>query len=126
MKGIANCCGLLILPGWASAADALPAAGPVVLQLLIVLAVIGACAWLIRRTPLARRTGKILQVKDSLSLGTRERLLVVRFEQRELLLGVNSQRITLLSERDAVAEPLDDGQATAEARSFLELLGQRP
>ena len=115
----------LALPGAAFAADALPAAGPVVLQLLIVLAVIGVCAWLLRRTPLVRRTGKILAVKDSLSLGTRERLLVVRFDDRNLLLGVNSQRITLLSECDASQEPREATAAPPETRSFLELMGQQ-
>ena len=126
MKKRLGGCALLGLPSLGSAGEVLPAAGPVILQLSLVLAAIGACAWLIRRTPLGRRTGKSLKVKDSLSLGARERLLVVRFENRELLLGVNSQRITLLSECDAREEPVEDSDAPVQARSFFEMLGQRP
>lgn len=126
MRAIPGGCGILMLPSLANASEVLPAAGPVVLQLLIVLAAIAACAWLIRRTPLVRRTGKILKVKDSLSLGTRERLLVVHFENRQLLLAVNSQRITLLSECEADVETSEDTASPTQARSFLELLGQRP
>jgi flagellar protein FliO/FliZ len=125
MRRILNAGVVLMLPSLANAAEVLPAVGPVILQLLLVLAAIGVCAWLVRRTPLVRRTGKILKVKDSLSLGARERLLVVHFENRELLLGVNSQRITLLSECDASRETTEDTDTPAESRSFFEMLSQR-
>jgi len=117
---------LLLMPSWTWAAEELPAVGPIVLQLLLVLGLIGACTWLVRRTPLARRTGRALAVKETLPLGARDRLVVVRFEERELLLGVNSNSITLLSEREARLESRGDAETEPPGRSFLEFLGQRP
>ncbi len=116
---------LLLLPGWAWAAEELPAIGPIVLQLLLVLGIIGICTWLVKRTPLARRTGKGLAVKESLPLGARDRLIVVRFEERELLIGVNSNSISLLSERPADLDAGGDEGTETEGRTFLEFLGQR-
>lgn len=115
----------MLFPSWTWAAEELPAIGPIVLQLLLVLGLIAGCTWLVRRTPLARRTGKALAVKESLPLGARDRLIVVRFEDRELLLGVNSQSISLLSDRAANPESRDEPAAEPQGRSFLEFLGQR-
>ena len=126
MKKLGHMGILLAASPTAYAADGVPSLGPIVLQLLVVLAVIGACAWLVRRTPLARRTGRLLRVQDSLPLGSRERLVVVKFEDRELLLAVNSQRITLLTERDATAPEQDDEVSSPSLQgSFAALLGQR-
>ncbi len=117
---------LMILPSWTWAAEELPAVGPIVLQLLLVLGLIGACTWVVRRTPLARRAGRSLAIKETLPLGARDRLVIVRFEERELLLGINSNGISLLSEREAALESDGGAENDSPSRSFLDLLGQRP
>ena len=116
---------LLVAPSSALAAEQLPAFGPIVLPLLLVLGVIAACAWLLRRTPLVRRGGSGLVVKDSLPLGAKDRLVVVRFDERELLIGISSSGMTLLGQRDGVLESAEDGAENERGRSFLELMGQR-
>ena len=99
-----------------------PAFGPIVLNLLLVLAVIGALAWFLRRSPLAARSNGFLQVKGSVPLGQRERLVLVRFAEKELLLGVNGQRITVLAERKAPLVDEESSEPRPQPKSFAALL----
>lgn len=65
--------------------------------LMAVLAVIAGLAWLVRRLhPVANGSGSGLRVSHALSLGQKEKLLVVEIENHRLLIGVTPQQISLL------------------------------
>jgi len=78
----------------------------VVFSLLMVLAVILALAWLLRRFGQGGFSGQgDMKVVASLSLGTRERLVVVDIQGQQLLIGVTPQQIRTLHVFD---EPVID------------------
>jgi flagellar protein FliO/FliZ len=85
----------------AGAADALPSAGASLLQaivgLALVLALIGAAAWVMRRigTPLSGSAG-LLRTVASAALGPRERVVVIEIGDQWLVLGVTQQNVTPL------------------------------
>ena len=121
---------LSAMPAAALPADSLtggsPAIAPILLNLLLVLAVILGLAWFLRRSPLVGKTDGPLEVKGSLSIGQKERLVLVRFAERELLLGVNGQRITLLAETLSQSESDQSNREFEQLdKPFLALLGKR-
>ena len=69
--------------------------------------------------------GQRLHVIESLSLGTRQRLVLVRLDQQELLLGVGANEVQTLVVQPAV-EPPPEGAAspmpTASATRPLDLI----
>jgi flagellar protein FliO/FliZ len=75
------------------------------LATLIVLALVGALAWLVRRGPLARfaARGKSVAVETAIPLGERRSLVIVSVEGRRLLLGLTSTNISLVTELRAGA-----------------------
>ena len=94
------------------------------LALLLVLAVIFAAYWLLRRYggkwgigPAGR--GGMLRLLAHLSLGPRKSIVVVRFMHKNLVLGVTEHNITLLTEETA-----DDDDTTA-PNSFAATLAAR-
>jgi flagellar protein FliO/FliZ len=78
-------------------------AGSMILSLLMVLALIIICAFILKRFNLTQQGVSQLRVITSLSLGAKERIMVVQMGEQQLLLGVTAQKITLL---DKLAEPL--------------------
>jgi flagellar protein FliO/FliZ len=76
----------------------LPSLGRTLGSLAIVLALITALAWLLRRGLQARRTGKGLGVESALPLGERRSLVVVTVEGRRLLLGLAPNAVSLVTE----------------------------
>lgn len=73
------------------------------LALLVILAIILACFWILRRFgpkfglgPGGR--GGLLRLMGQLALGPRKSVVVVRFLNKDLVLGVTDQAITLLTE----------------------------
>ena len=70
------------------------------LATLIVLALVGALAWLVRRGPLARlaSSGKPVSVETAIPLGERRSLVIVSVEGRRLLLGLTATNISLVTE----------------------------
>lgn len=78
-------------------------AGSMILSLLMVLALIIICAFVLKRFNLSQQGISQLKVITSLSLGTKERVMVVQVGEQQLLLGVTAQQITLL---ETLAEPL--------------------
>lgn len=80
--------------------------------LFLLLAVLWIAVWLVRRygkfnflpRPGALPRGALL-MEAQLPLGPRKGLMVVRFLNRRLLLGVTDQQITLLTEEQAQDEP---------------------
>jgi flagellar protein FliO/FliZ len=70
------------------------------LATLIVLALVAALAWLVRRGPLARLAAgsRPVAVETAIPLGERRSLVIVSVEGRRLLLGLTSSSISLVTE----------------------------
>lgn len=69
----------------------------VLFSLLLIIALIFALAWLLRRFGQgAFMNSSVMKVVATLPLGTRERLLVVEVGGQQLLLGVTAQQIRTL------------------------------
>jgi flagellar protein FliO/FliZ len=66
--------------------------------------------------------GQRLHVVESRSLGTRQRLVLVRLDQQELLLGVGANEVHTLLVQPALTGPVEQAEATAVAASPLDLI----
>jgi flagellar biosynthetic protein FliO len=77
----------------------------VFLATLIVLGLVAALAWLVRRGPFAQLAakGKPVAVESAIPLGDRRQLVIVTVEGRRLLLGMTQTSISLVTELRAVA-----------------------
>lgn len=106
-------------------ADAVNAAGPDLVPslgrtfgaLLVVFALLGALAWLLKRQQAIRRTGKGLGVESAISLGDRRSLAIVTVEGRRLLLGLAPNNVTLVTELEALPT-FDDAVDAATAQEL--------
>lgn len=78
-------------------------ASSMILSLLMVLALIIVSAFVLKRFNIAQQGNHQLSVVTSLSLGAKERIVVVKVGEQQLLLGVTAQQVTLL---EKFAEPL--------------------
>ncbi len=67
-----------------------------IVSLLLVLGLIVICALFVKRFQPMIQMNSGLKVVSSLSLGAKERLVVVQVGEKQLLLGVTSQKISLL------------------------------
>lgn len=96
------------------------------LALAFVLAVIVAIAWLTRRMRNAYGANGPVRVIAEVSLGQKERAVLVQVDGRRLLLGVATGAVSLLHSADAtdVAEPAGttDLSNGAQATNFAALL----
>ena len=136
--------GLLALPLSVLAAEPLAnataAAAPVVgssiggqltqlvLGLLLVLGLIFALAWLLRRVQQAGpRQGRVIELISSRALGARDRLVLVQVGNEQILLGLTPGRITPLHVlKEPVQLPDTTQPATPEfAKRLMEVLGQQ-
>jgi flagellar protein FliO/FliZ len=74
-----------------------PSLAPMALALVVVLGLMAAAVWILRRTGIAPRAGTgYLRVVSQLPLGPRERVVIVEAGDRWLLLGVGAAGITRL------------------------------
>jgi len=113
------------LPTPASAASSAGGLLRVSLALLVVVAAVLATAWLARRVRGFTAAGNGgLEIISQLSLGARERAVLIRVGDRQLLLGVGSGGVRTLHVLDAQGtEVVKDAPAAVPARpSFKELL----
>ena len=89
----------------------------VFLALGLILALIFAAAWLLRRVRVMQGSGGAnIQVLSQVSLGARERAVLVRVAGRELLLGVapgNVRTLLLLDQTLGTARVADESPAAA-------------
>jgi len=75
-------------------------ASGMILSLLMVLALIIVCAFVLKRFNFAQQNTSQLKVVANLSLGAKERLVVVQVGEQQLVLGVTAQQITLIETLD--------------------------
>lgn len=65
--------------------------------LLLIVSIILAAAWLMRRLNFSTlQVTKHIKVESSFSLGPKEKLLIIRVENERILLGVTSQQINVI------------------------------
>ena len=94
-----------------------------VIALLMVLALIIACAFILKGIRPKNFENKGLKIVTSLQLGSKERLVVVQIGDKQQLLGVTTQHITLL---DTLDEPIKaSSPITAELGKSLVSLVQK-
>lgn len=94
--------------------------GQIMLSLVLVLLIIFASAWLLRRY--GRFPGVAdgnLKVLGALSVGQRERILLLQVGEDQILVGVTSSKISKLHE---LAEPVDVTQTQSVSGSFSQKL----
>jgi len=106
-------CGLLLLgtPAWAqdiqvgqNAFQASDYLGQVALSLLLVVGLIFAAAWLLRRfAQWPGQKGQAIEILSAVAVGRQEKLLLVQVGAQQLLIGVTTSRISVLH---TLAEPV--------------------
>ncbi|MQU55822.1 flagellar biosynthetic protein FliO [Pseudomonas sp. FSL R10-1339] len=101
-----------------------------VLGLLLVLGLIFALAWLLRRVQQAgprQGQGQVIELISSRALGARDRLVLVQVGNEQILLGLTPGRITPLHVlKEPVQVPGSAQPATPEfAKRLMEILGQQ-
>ncbi len=95
-----------------------------IVSLLMVLAVIIISAMILKRFQGVRHSINGLKIVTSLHLGSKEKLVVVQAGDKQLLLGVTPQQITLLETLDEpLVEPKESGVDFAQ--SLAKLLKQK-
>ncbi|MBC3304456.1 flagellar protein FliO/FliZ [Pseudomonas cedrina] len=127
----------LPLDAWAAEpvaqAAAAPAVGSVggqltqlVLGLLLVVGLIFALAWLMRRVQSAGAgNGQVIEMIGSRALGPRDRLVLVQVGEEQILLGITPGRITPLHVLKTPVDVAETKAATPEfAQRLMELLGK--
>lgn len=93
----------------------------VVLSLAFVIVLIYAAAWYIRRMQLTTAgAGQSMRVISALSVGSRERVVLVQVGEEQLLLGVAPGRVNLLRQFDS---PIINSQDSSLRSSFSKILG---
>jgi flagellar protein FliO/FliZ len=101
-----------------------PGIGGALVGLILVLGLILGLAWLLKRLPgagLGIRPNEQLRVVSMLSVGTKERVMVIEVGKEQLLIGVTAGGITALH---ALPEPLPPAPAPT-MPNFAELLAKR-
>ncbi len=121
---------VLLLPYWSWAEekqltppDPLASGGRVMMVLLLILALIVVLAWLVHKTRVLGGLHSLggqaqgLRIVATLPLGMKEKIVVLQAGEKQLLVGITAQQITLLSELDEPLPVASEGPA-----SFQELL----
>jgi flagellar protein FliO/FliZ len=98
----------------------------VVLGLMFVVGLILLAAWLIRRTgALPMMTGQAIKVVAALSVGAREKVVLVDVGGKQILLGVAPGRISTLQTFDEPVIDTSNKNNTDFSSKFKQLLQQR-
>lgn len=84
-------------------------ASSMILSLFMVLAVIIISALVLKRFNFVQQNTNQLKVVASLSLGAKERVVVVQIAEQQLVLGVTAGQITLI---DSLTEPLTTSESS--------------
>jgi len=111
---------LCLLPAMAYAADSAPtpatSAFKMTLGLMVVLAVMAVLAWLVKRfSPGSRQQNSVARVVGGVSVGTRERVVVVEVAGRWIVVGVAPGHVSALANLDPdealLSQPASDTPA---------------
>ena len=108
------------------ATSGLAGAGEVTIALVIVLLVIFACAWCVKRLRgIGRPQGRVLAVVDDLAVGQKERVVLLACGGERLLVGVAPGAVRLLHvvPPSAFASLAGAGQETPAARTPATVAG---
>lgn len=93
----------------------------VILSLAFVIVLIYAVAWYVRRLQLTTgATGQSMRVVSALSVGTREKVVLVQVGEEQLLLGVAPGRVNLLRQFDGVAIESKDASLRSNFAKILQ------
>lgn len=112
-----------VATGGLPAADLTSAAIRMVLGLAVVLALLGAAAWASRRFRLgAGMRGGLIEVVSGLSLGARERVVLIRVGGDQVLVGVSPSGMRTLH----VLNNSDDAAGNGAGRDFANYLDRNP
>lgn len=88
--------------------------------LLVLLAVLFALRWLLKKQRITRHTGRSgLQINDSLVVGQHEKIVVVALSDCQLVLGVTAQQITHLYTLTATEPPAAPVSPATDSQTFL-------
>lgn len=99
--------GALVFPLAAFSAEAAPpspafSAFKMVIALALVLGVIAAVAWLFKKiTPIGQGQGSVARIVGGVSVGTRERVVVIQVADRWLVVGVAPGRVNAIADMQA-------------------------
>ncbi|QEW05467.1 flagellar biosynthetic protein FliO [Nitrincola iocasae] len=96
-----------------------------VLGLALVLGTIFLIAWLLRKVTLLPGQHRKLRVVAALSLGNRERAVLVQVGDEQLLLGVAQGQVSLLKSFDQPVIELESGQNSAFSKKLSQYLQKR-
>lgn len=96
-------------------------AGSMILSLLMVLALIIICALVLKRFNFTQQGVSQLKMVTSLSLGAKERVVVIQAGEQQLLLGVTAQQVTLIErlEQPLATQTLKAAELPKNLLSFL-------
>jgi len=86
-------------------------ASTMILSLLLVLIVVIASAYVLKKFQGTTQNTSHLKVVTSLHLGAKERIVVVQVGEKQLLLGVTATQISVL---DTLEQPLETGRNVSE------------
>ncbi|HWU34639.1 MAG TPA: flagellar biosynthetic protein FliO [Methylovorus sp.] len=114
---------VLLLPVLAFAADAAPTPATSALKmtfgLLVVLAIMAGLAWLIRRfAPGRTAQNSVARVVGGVSVGTRERVVVVEVAGRWIVVGVAPGQVRALADLEAGDSQVEQAMSTANTQPF--------
>ncbi|MDH4573106.1 flagellar biosynthetic protein FliO [Salinicola acroporae] len=99
--------------------------GKTAVSLLVVVAIILACAWLLKRLGPNRRAGtQHLRVVASTPVGQRERVVIVAVADRWLVLGVGGGQVTRLDTLEPPTTPDVEPPGSAPGGSFASRFAQ--
>ena len=86
-------------------------AATMILSLLLVLLVVIASAYVLKKFQGSTQSTSALKVVTSLHLGAKEKIVVVQVGEKQLLLGVTSSQINVL---ETLEQPFDTGKNVTE------------
>ena len=89
--------------------------------LAVVVALIFAAGWLLRKVGPRARSGGLVQVVGGASVGPREKVVVVKFGRQTLLLGVAAGQVSLLHAAGP-DEAIDEPVSASDAPRFVDRL----
>jgi flagellar protein FliO/FliZ len=95
--------------------------GSMIMSLLMVLALIIVSGFVLKRFNLTQQNSNRLSIVANLSLGAKERVVVLQIGEEQLVLGVSAQQVSLLKTLDKTLD-IQTGKAVALSSGVLSFL----